>query len=272
MLGLLGCIFSHHTPDVRLFQNKLNAKNYKKADMQGSVLTCMLVRRKISAMRYILAIFILVAAASLSAQEFTLKVDAFDTNNRILEKHAFCAVKGHGANISPAISWNGAPVGTQSFVILMYDPDVPTDFSKAGKKGVEIESEQPRQIFYHWVLADIPASVTSLAEGAEGKGVKKNRFKAGKAPVGLRGLNSYTEFTKKDRKLKGAYAGYDGPCPPANDARLHRYVFTVYALNVPSLNLPKNFTGEDVMKAIKGKVLSQARLKGEYTLNPRLKK
>lgn len=206
-----------------------------------------------------------------SAEEFSVKVDAFEANGFIKPKHAFCVDKGHGANISPAISWSNAPQGTQSFVVVMYDPDVPVDFSKAGKKGVEIDNETARKIFYHWVLADIPASTTSLAEGAEGKGVKANRFKAGKAPVGLRGVNDYTKFTKGNKKLAGTYAGYDGPCPPANDARIHRYVFVVYALNVPTLNLPKKFTGEDVMKAIKGNVvIGQARAKGEYTLNKRL--
>lgn len=207
---------------------------------------------------------------AVSAQEFSVKVDAFETNGFIKPKHAFCVDKGHGANISPAISWSNAPQGTQSFVVVMYDPDVPKDFSKAGKKGVEIESEVPRQKFYHWVLADIPATVTSLAEGAEGKGVKANRFKTGKAPIGVRGMNDYTKFTKNDKKLRGTYAGYDGPCPPANDARIHRYVFVVYALNKPSLNLPKKFTGEDVMKALKDSVIGQARVSGQYTLNKRL--
>ena len=50
---------------------------------------------------------------------------------------------------------------------------------------------------------------------------------------------------KDDKKLAGTYAGYDGPCPPWNDARPHRYIFTLYALKVKSLNLPKNFTGQD---------------------------
>jgi len=205
-----------------------------------------------------------------SAAEFSVTVDAFETNGFIKPKHAFCVEKGHGANISPAISWTGAPKDAKSFVVVMYDPDVPQDFSKAGKKGVEISSEEKRQVFYHWVLADIPAATTSLAEGAEGKGVKANRFKAGKAPIGLRGVNDYTKFTKGDKKLRGTYAGYDGPCPPVNDARIHRYEFVVYALNVPSLNLPKKFTGQDVLKAIKGKVVGQARASGKYTLNKRL--
>ena len=215
-------------------------------------------------------LFSLLLPLASAAAGFSVKVDAFEPNNFIKEKHAFCVEKGHGANISPAIEWSNVPQNAQSFVVMMYDPDVPTDFSKAGKKDVEIAQDQERQMFYHWVLADIPATVTSLKEGAEGKGVKANRLKTGKAPIGVRGMNDYTKFMAKDRKLKGTYAGYDGPCPPANDARLHRYVFAVYALNVPSLGLPKKFTGEDVIKAMKGKIVGQARVKGEYTLNKRL--
>lgn len=222
--------------------------------------------------RYVFALLLLFLFPTLAvSQEFSVTMDAFEPNQFIKADHAFCVEKGFGKNISPAISWSNAPQGTQSFVIMMYDPDVPQDFSKAGKKDVEIGSEEKRQIFYHWVLADIPANVTSLAEGAEGKGVKANRFSVNKkAPVGVRGLNDYTKFMKKDRKMKGNYLGYDGPCPPSNDARIHRYVFVVYALNVPSLNLPKKFTGEDVLAAIKGKTLGQARVTGHYTLNKRL--
>ena len=154
----------------------------------------------------------------------------------------------------------------------MHDPDVPTDFAIAGKAGVEIDGNQPRQVFYHWVLADIAPNVKRIKEGAEGKGVKLNRTKAGKAPIGTRGLNDYTKFMKGDKKLAGTYAGYDGPCPPWNDARPHRYIFTLYALKTKALKLPKNFGGDDVLKAIRGNVLAQTSAMGQYTLNPRLAK
>ena len=225
-------------------------------------------------MRILTLLFILFATTALSAEEFALKVDALDAKKQITPDHAFCIgaddKSGHGKNISPAVSWEGAPKEAQSFVLVMHDPDVPTDFSVAGKKGVEIDGNQPRQVFYHWVLADIPAKTKAIKEGAEGKGVKLNRTKPGKAKIGVRGLNDYTKFMKDDKKLAGTYAGYDGPCPPWNDARPHRYIFTLYALKVKSLNLPKNFTGADVVAALPGKVLAQTKVEGRYSLNPRL--
>ena len=71
--------------------------------------------------------------------------------------------------------------------------------------------------------------------------------------------------------MSGDYFGYDGPCPPWNDAIPHRYVFTLCALNVPKLGVDGKFTGHDVRKAMQGKVLAQAAVTGRYTLNPAVK-
>ena len=227
-------------------------------------------------MRFFLIFSFLFAATTLSAEEFSLKVDAFDASQQVKAEYAYCVgadeKAGHGKNISPAVSWTGVPKGTESFALVMHDPDVPTDFSIAGKKGVEIDGNQPRQVFYHWVLADIPAKTKKIKVGVESKGIKPGVIKPGKAKIGVRGLNDYTKFMKDDKKLAGLYAGYDGPCPPWNDARPHRYIFTLYALRVKTLNLPKNFTGEDVVAAVRGKVLAQTNVQGQYTLNPRLAK
>jgi Raf kinase inhibitor-like YbhB/YbcL family protein len=70
--------------------------------------------------------------------------------------------------------------------------------------------------------------------------------------------------------MSGDYYGYDGPCPPWNDAIQHRYVFTVFALDVPRLAVEGRFAGADVRRAIQGHVLAQAAITGVYTLNPRL--
>ena len=70
--------------------------------------------------------------------------------------------------------------------------------------------------------------------------------------------------------MEGDYYGYDGPCPPWNDSLIHHYVFTVYALDLPSLPLAGRFTGADARRAIEGHVLAQASITGTYTLNPRL--
>ena len=73
------------------------------------------------------------------------------------------------------------------------------------------------------------------------------------------------------RKWSGDYYGYDGPCPPWNDVVPHRYVFTLYALDVPRLDVSGKFTGADVRRAMQGHILAQASVTGRYTLNPTVK-
>ena len=70
--------------------------------------------------------------------------------------------------------------------------------------------------------------------------------------------------------MRGDYYGYDGPCPPWNDLRLHRYVFTLYALDVSHVEVDGDLTGPNARLAIAGHVLAQASLTGTYTLNPRV--
>jgi Raf kinase inhibitor-like YbhB/YbcL family protein len=70
--------------------------------------------------------------------------------------------------------------------------------------------------------------------------------------------------------MAGDYYGYDGPCPPWNDAIVHHYVFTIYALDLDQLPLEGRFTGAQVREAIARHVLDQASLTGTYTLNPKL--
>ena len=68
--------------------------------------------------------------------------------------------------------------------------------------------------------------------------------------------------------MKGHYFGYDGPCPPWNDSIRHRYVFTLFALDIARLAVDGAFTGQQVRAAIAGHVLAQASLTGTYSLNP----
>ena len=81
------------------------------------------------------------------------------------------------------------------------------------------------------------------------------------------GLNDYMAFMAGS-KMAGDYFGYDGPCPPWNDERLHHYWFTVYAVDIESLDLPDRFDGRDVMAALDGHVLAEASLTGTYSLHP----
>jgi Raf kinase inhibitor-like YbhB/YbcL family protein len=123
--------------------------------------------------------------------------------------------------------------------------------------------------FFHWVLIDLPADTTPIACGEFSRGVTA-RGKAGpQAARGARqGINDYTGWFANDAQMAGDYYGYDGPCPPWNDLRPHRYVFTLYALDIARLPLDGRFTGQDARQAMAGHVLAEASVTGRYTLNP----
>jgi Raf kinase inhibitor-like YbhB/YbcL family protein len=135
-----------------------------------------------------------------------------------------------------------------------------------GRAGHHQVIHHSRTDFYHWVLIDIPVSRAELTEGVDSSGLTVRGKQAGHTPHGERGLNSYTDWFKGDTQMAGSYAGYDGPWPPFNDERTHRYVFTLYALDVESLNLEPNFTGADAKKALEGHILAEASVLGTYTL------
>ena len=82
------------------------------------------------------------------------------------------------------------------------------------------------------------------------------------------GINDYTHWFVNDPALAGEFYGYDGPCPPWNDERVHHYVFTLYALDMPRLPLAGRFTGPQVRMAIHGHILDEARIFGTDALNP----
>ncbi len=173
-------------------------------------------------------------------------------------------------NVSPALAWRDVPPGTRSFAVLCVDSDVPADTSDANVEGRVIPVDAPRTDFYHWVLIDLPPEVTELPPGAGGRGVVGGGKKLQTGPHGSRqGLNDYTRFMAGG-ELASEYYGYDGPCPPWNDLRMHHYTFLVYALDVDRLPLAGGFTGHDVHRAIQGHVLGSAEITGLYTLNPQL--
>lgn len=171
-------------------------------------------------------------------------------------------------NRNPQVTWDDAPEGTRSFAVLVVDPDVPSDASDVNQEGKTLPKDMPRVDFYHWVRVDIPAEVREIAEAEDSDGVTPRGKKPGKTDKGINGINGYTGFMAGDPDMKGVYGGYDGPCPPWNDERMHHYTFTVYALDVPSLGLEGEFDGEAAVKAMQGHILDQASVTGTYTLNP----
>ena len=189
----------------------------------------------------------------------------------INREHAAGDASGLAPNRNPHLAWHDVPHGTQSFVLLCVDPDVPTVPETVGRADMRIPRDQPRCDFVHWVMVDVPAQVQEIAEGSCSDGFVAKGKTAPSGPPGSRqGLNDFTGWFAGDADMAGDYLGYDGPYPPFNDARVHRYFFRVFALDVATLALPPPFTAGDVHRAMHGHVLAEAALHGTYTLNPDL--
>lgn len=170
-------------------------------------------------------------------------------------------------NLSPHLAWKGAPAGTRSFVITCIDADAPSTPDDVNKKGRTVPAELPRVEFVHWLMANIPSECGELIEGACSDRVTPHGKEQPHGPPGsVQGANSYTGWFAGDIEMKGVYLGYDGPCPPWNDALVHRYRFCVYALDVAKLPLAAGFTLEQLRAAMAGHVLAKARLIGTYSL------
>ncbi|HWI28823.1 MAG TPA: YbhB/YbcL family Raf kinase inhibitor-like protein [Stellaceae bacterium] len=133
-----------------------------------------------------------------------------------------------GKNISPALSWKGAPAGTKSFAITVYDPDAPTGSG-----------------WWHWVVFNIPASVTALPKNA-------GDLKANLMPGGI--VQGRTDFGSP---------GWGGPCPPQGD-KPHRYIFTIYALNVDHIDADANASAAYVGFNLHFHTLAKAQIMGHY--------
>lgn len=178
---------------------------------------------------------------------------------------------GFAPNRNPPLAWSEVPEGTRSFALLCVDPDVPTVPETVGRQDCTVPRDQPRADFVHWAMADMPATLREIAAGScsEGFTVKGKTAPAG--PAGSRqGLNDFTGWFAGNPDMAGQYLGYDGPYPPFNDERVHRYFFRLFALDVAQLDLPTPFTAADVHRAMHGHVLAEAALHGTYTLNPAL--
>ncbi|MBS1798780.1 MAG: YbhB/YbcL family Raf kinase inhibitor-like protein [Acidobacteria bacterium] len=173
------------------------------------------------------------------------------------------------ANRNPQLAWSDVPAGTESFALVVVDPDVPSRGDDVNKEGREVPASLPRVDFYHWLLLDVPSSAREIAAGSQSDGVTPHGKRGPAAPGGMRhGVNSYTGWFASDPVMEGDYFGYDGPCPPWNDSIVHHYVFTLYALGVERLEVDGELTGEKVLEALEGHVLATASLTGTYSLNP----
>jgi Raf kinase inhibitor-like YbhB/YbcL family protein len=202
---------------------------------------------------------------------------SFEHDQPIPEEYAFARYDAgkHFAlsrNRSPDLQWSGEPEGTRSFALVVLDSDVPTVADDVNQEGREVPQDLPRTDFAHWTMVDIPRDCHAIPEGSCSAGITVGGKKDPPGPAGSRqGLNDYTGWFAADEDMKGRYLGYDGPGPPWNDARIHRYHFTLYALELDRLPLEGDFSASEVLAAIEGHILDQATLTGTYTLNPRLR-
>ena len=153
---------------------------------------------------------------------FALVSSAFEKGAEIPVRYA--AEQAGGQNVSIPFAWENPPAGTKSFVIAIVD------------------AHPSAQQWVHWLVADIPAGVDTLAEGASGSAM----------PDGARELiNTYGDL------------GYGGPAPPPGSGK-HNYVATIYALDVDTVELPEQPSNRDLAGAISSYVLGQASYRGTF--------
>ncbi|MBE7415424.1 MAG: YbhB/YbcL family Raf kinase inhibitor-like protein [Deltaproteobacteria bacterium] len=131
-----------------------------------------------------------------------------------------------GENLSPPLAWKEPPPGTKSYVLVLEDPDAPMG------------------TFVHWVVFDLPPDLTELYRGAGNNGAGlENGMKHG-----------MTDFGQ---------IGYGGPCPPKGHG-MHRYSFTLKAIDLASLGLDEGAKRSELERALKGHVLAETRITAVY--------
>jgi len=142
---------------------------------------------------------LVLSAGGACAQSMTLTSAEVKDGATIAAEQVFKGFGCTGNNVSPSLTWSGAPAATKSFAVSIYDPDAP---SGSG--------------WWHWVVFNIPAGTSSLPKGAgdaKGKSMPKGA------------IQSRTDFGTD---------GYGGPCPPTGD-KPHHYQITVFAVDVDKL-------------------------------------
>jgi Raf kinase inhibitor-like YbhB/YbcL family protein len=174
---------------------------------------------------------VLVISSTIAASRspFVLRSKSFAKGGTIALQQVYG--EAGGRNISPELNWSGAPVGTKSFAVVLYDTDV-------------------RGGFWHWFQTDIPPSVRELPRGSgdvpQGALIEAN---------GLLG----------NPQLKNSFGdlGYSGPCPPPGD-KPHHYIFTLCAVNVRYLPVKYGNSASTIAKIIQSHTIGTAALTGTY--------
>jgi Raf kinase inhibitor-like YbhB/YbcL family protein len=176
-------------------------------------------------------------------EPFTLTSPAFVESSVIPTRYT-----GDGDNVSPPLQWRGAPEGTQSFALVLVDPDVPWGQTVPVYGEMPPPGTQPADFFIHWIVTGIPATTTSLGDGAS----------PGNMPAGT------LEHTSSFALFGGPANQYGGPAPPPG-TKAHAYRFVLYALDVPSPSgVTAQSTFSDVTAAMAGHVLAATTLTGYF--------
>jgi len=169
------------------------------------------------------ALLCMIGSPASRASDFVLTSPDSRLVVSVPEKYTAKAFGCSGGNVSPALTWHGAPAGTRSFVLTLFDPD---------------ERSTPSG-WWHWVVYDLPPSTDHLSEGAGALNSKT-------LPAG----------TQQGRSDLGEDA-YHGPCPAAGDPP-HRYVFTLYALDVAKLPVALESSGGMVTSVVQEHLVGKA--------------
>lgn len=172
------------------------------------------------------ALILALSAWTAQAAEFAVTSPSI-AGGKLTDKQVFNGFGCLGMNESPEIKWSGAPAGTKSFAVTVYDPDAPTGSG-----------------WWHLVVYNIPANVTALAAGA---GAADGKSLPAGAAMGR------TDFGSK---------AYGGACPPPG--KPHRYIITVHALKAEKIEVPEDASAALIGFNLAGNRIGKAELVATY--------
>lgn len=167
-------------------------------------------------------------SASVLADSLTLSSQDITQGEYMSKTHEFNGFGCSGGDLSPHLKWSHPPKGTKSFAITAYDPDAPTGSG-----------------WWHWQIINIPTTVMELPTGA--------------GNISNNNLPSSSTQIKNDYGIRG----YGGTCPPEGHG-VHHYRFTIHALSVEKLTLPKDASGALVGYMINANAIESSTIESLY--------
>lgn len=172
-----------------------------------------------------LSALVLLLSAPAIAADLTLDSTDIQQGKTLSIKHVYNGFGCEGENISPALSWKNIPEGTKSLAVTVYDPDAPTGSG-----------------WWHWLAFNMPPTTTHLESGASGKSM----------PAGT--IEGRTDY---------GTTGFGGACPPKGD-KPHRYIFTLFALDIEKINLDATAPAAQVGYNLNAHAIEKATITATY--------